>query len=84
MSVRMTLAPSRTKRWAAAPPKPMSSPLMAAAAPVSRAILDFSRILFSRFTVDRGRMHHFVSCFHRRTAVGLSYSVVFVSGNRRR
>lgn len=55
MSVRMTLAPSRTKRWAAAPPKPMSSPLMAAAAPVSRAILEFRRILFSCFAVDRGK-----------------------------
>jgi hypothetical protein len=29
-----------------APPKPISSPLIAAAAPVSSAILDWSRIFF--------------------------------------
>src|ERR1700722_1706877 len=51
MSVNTTFAPSRTNRWAVAPPKPISSPLIAAAAPVRSAILDWSRIVFTRFTV---------------------------------
>src|SRR6185312_5391199 len=44
MSVSTTFAPSRTNRCADAPPKPISSPLIAAAAPVSNATLPCSRI----------------------------------------
>src|SRR4029079_6417968 len=47
MSVSTTLAPSRTNRCAAAPPKPIRSPLIAAAAPVSSATLPSRRILAS-------------------------------------
>src|SRR5262252_2317363 len=64
MSVRTTLAPSRTKRCATAPPKPINLPLIAAAAPVSSATLPFSRILSPIRAYSIGMMRHSTAVIH--------------------
>jgi hypothetical protein len=47
----------------------MSSPFIAAAAPVSRATLFWSRILAPVSPLVAGRMRDFASCIHRRAAI---------------
>src|SRR5690349_8534587 len=71
MSLSTTLAPSRTNTCAAAPPKPISSPLIAAAAPVSSATLPWSRILSPCASLTADIERHLASCLHRRRGPAL-------------